>query len=353
MAPHRGRLHRRRSVPAAPGGHGRARGGRRYVSRARGDGPCPPPAPGTGHSPGRDGRPGTCRCYRLPAAPGAMLILRCPARLQCLEDALRRSLPRALPVYGAVLNINRGNPGDFEVAVDAWPDFGAVLARRSGEAPVDDCYWNLQAAFYRDVGAYRALLETPGCLRWDAAFHIFGLQDGVATVSQDIAAAKGVELEVTEYYTYLHPDPSTLPEPQLDPDVRVGTLSPAHAELLDATWAYGGNARSRQYLGELLERFPSLCLLDRAGEPLCWVLTDGFAAGAHGFTLPSQRRRGLMRVLTVLAARRALARGFPTYGHTATGNGAMQRLQEALGHRRLPGLCRFVLHNPALARAAP
>lgn len=42
------------------------------------------------------------------------------------------------------------------------------------QAPVDDSYWNLQAAFYRDVGAYRALLETPGCLRWDAAFHIFG-----------------------------------------------------------------------------------------------------------------------------------------------------------------------------------
>ena len=40
------------------------------------------------------------------------------------------------------------------------------------------------------------------------------LQDGVLTVSQDIALAKGVELEVTEYYTYLHPDPSTLPEPQ-------------------------------------------------------------------------------------------------------------------------------------------
>uniref|UniRef100_A0A8B9VMP1 Glycine N-acyltransferase-like protein n=1 Tax=Anas zonorhyncha TaxID=75864 RepID=A0A8B9VMP1_9AVES len=263
------------------------------------------------------------------------------------------ALTPAPQVYGAVLNINRGNPGDFEVAVDAWPDFGAVLARRSGEAPVDDSYWNLQAAFYRDVGAYRALLETPGCLRWDAAFHIFGLQDGVATVSQDIAAAKGVELEVTEYYTYLHPDPSTLPEPQLDPDVRLGTLSRAHVELLDSTWAYGGNAWSRRYLGELLERFPSLCLLSRAGEPLCWVLTDGFAAGAHGFTLPSQRRRGLMRVLTALAARRALARGFPAYGHTATGNGAMQRLQEALGHRRLPGLCRFVLHNPALARAAP
>lgn len=137
------------------------------------------------------------------------------------------------------------------------------------QAPLNDSYRNLCSAFYRDVGAYRALLESPGCLRWDSAFHILGgygenrgdkregrgrgdgsggggcasgtggagrvqgtgavwerggaeplllpspgLQDGVLTVSQDIALAKGVELEVTEYYTYLHPDPSTLPEPQ-------------------------------------------------------------------------------------------------------------------------------------------
>eukprot|EP00076_Gallus_gallus_P041563 XP_025007101.1 glycine N-acyltransferase-like protein 3 isoform X2 [Gallus gallus] len=282
-----------------------------------------------------------------------MRILTCPAHLQRLEAALRSSLPRALPVYGAVLNINRGNPGDFEVAVDAWPNFGAVLARRRGEAPLNDSYRNLCSAFYRDVGAYRALLESPGCLRWDSAFHIFGLQDGVLTVSQDIALAKGVELEVTEYYTYLHPDPSTLPEPQLDPDVQLGTLSPAHVELLDSTWPYGGNVWSRRYLGELLRRFPHLCLQDPAGNLLGWVLSDGFAAGAHGYTVPAQRRRGLMRALTIMAARRAHGRGFPVYGHTATDNRAMQRLQEELGHRRLPGMCRFVLHNPTLARAAP
>ncbi|OXB57420.1 hypothetical protein ASZ78_010135 [Callipepla squamata] len=280
-----------------------------------------------------------------------MQILTCPAQLQRLEAALRSSLPRALPVYGAVLNINRGNPGDFEVVVDAWPDFGAVLARRRGEAPVNDSYRSLNSAFYRDVGAYRALLESPGCLRWDAAFHIFGLQDGVVTVSQDIALAKGVELEVTEYYTYLHPDPSTLSEPQLDPDVQLGALSPAHVELLDSTWPYGGNTWSRRYLHELLQRFPHLCLQGPAGDLLCWVLSDGFGAGAHGYTVPAQRRRGLMRALTIMAARRAHARGFPVYGHTATGNRGMHRLQEELGHRRLPGLCRFVLHNPGLARA--
>ncbi|XP_021256882.1 glycine N-acyltransferase-like protein 3 [Numida meleagris] len=335
-----------------------------------------------------------------------MRILTCPAQLQRLEAALRSSLPRSLPVsnppprgawgrpvpslsplgvvpepasanpslagfchplerrvlglqvYGAVLNINRGNPGDFEVAVDTWPDFGAVLARRRGEAPVNDSYRSLHAAFYRDLGAYRALLESPGCMRWDTAFHIFGnegerLQDGVLTASQDMALVKGVELEVTEYYTYLHPDPSTLPEPHLDPDVQLGALNPAHVDLLDSTWPYGGNAWSRRYLGELLRRFPHLCLHGSAGEPLCWVLSDGFAAGAHGYTVPAQRRRGFMRALTIMAARRAHARGFPAYGHTATGNRGMQRLQEELGHRRLPGLCRFVLHNPSLARAAP
>ncbi|XP_046775014.1 uncharacterized protein LOC107049269 isoform X4 [Gallus gallus] len=180
-----------------------------------------------------------------------------------------------------------------------------------------------------------------------------GLQDGVLTVSQDIALAKGVELEVTEYYTYLHPDPSTLPEPQLDPDVQLGTLSPAHVELLNSTWPYGGNVWSRRYLGELLRRFPHLCLQDPAGNLLGWMLTNGFAAGTHGYIVPTQRRRGLMRALTIMAARQAHGRGFPVYGHTATDNRAMQRLLEELGHRRLPGLCYFVLYNPALARAAP
>ncbi|XP_061856280.1 glycine N-acyltransferase-like protein 3 [Colius striatus] len=282
-----------------------------------------------------------------------MLILRSPAQLQRLEGILRRSLPFALPVYGAVMNINRGNPGEFEVVVDSWPDFGAVLARRSGELPVDDCYRNIQAAFYRDVGAYRALLETPGCLRWDAAFHIIGLQEEVATVSQDIAGPKGVELQISEYYTYLHPDPSTLPEPRLPPGLQVGTLSPALVDLLNETWPYGGNARSRRYLAEVLSLYPNVCLRDGSGEPLSWALSDHFGSGAHAYTLPAHRRGGYMRLLTSLAARRAKARGFPSFGYTVPSNVAMQKLQEGLGHQRLPGVCRFILHNPNVGSVGP
>ncbi|XP_017584117.1 PREDICTED: LOW QUALITY PROTEIN: glycine N-acyltransferase-like protein 3 [Corvus brachyrhynchos] len=204
-----------------------------------------------------------------------MQILTHPAQLQRLEGILRKELlltPPLPQVFGAVLNINRGNPGQFEVLVDKWPEFGAVLARPSGEVPVNDGYWNTQAAFYRDLGAYRALLETPGCLRWDVAFTLIGLQDGVTTVSQDLAGRKGVELDIVEYYSYWHPDPSTMPEP---------------------------------------------------------------------------------RVALTVAAQRAQARGFPTFGHTALGNRPMQQLQELLGHQRLPGVCRYILHNPSLDRDGP
>lgn len=61
-------------------------------------------------------------------------------------------------------------------------------------------------------GAWRAVWEHRGAEPLPLPSP--GLQDGVLTVSQDIASAKGIDLEVTEYYTYLHTDTSTLPEPQ-------------------------------------------------------------------------------------------------------------------------------------------
>jgi len=150
------------------------------------------------------------------------------------------------------------------------------------------------------------------------------------------------------------PPPQTLTATgrRLDPGVRVGSLSPAHVDLVDETWAYGGNARSRRYLAEVVGGFPTLCLHEGSGGPFCWVLSDPFGAAAHGYTLPSHRRRGHMLVALGMAARRARARGFEAFGHTVPENRAMQRVLEELGYRQLPARCRYVLHNPGLARAA-
>ncbi|NWY22139.1 GLYL3 protein, partial [Aphelocoma coerulescens] len=207
-----------------------------------------------------------------------MQILTHPAQLQRLEGILRKSLPLALPVFGAVLNINRGNPGQFEVLVDKWPEFSAVLARPSGEVASGDTGHSRGRRWHGALACGRCAQSTRGC----------------------------PQVPVNDGYWNTQAAPA--------PGVRVGSLQPSHVDLLNNTWPYGGNARSRRYLAEILGRFPQVCLQDGSGEPVAWVLTDHFGTGTHSYTLPEQRRRGHMQVALTVAAQRAQARGFPTFG---------------------------------------
>ncbi|NXP62503.1 GLYL3 protein, partial [Chloropsis cyanopogon] len=222
-----------------------------------------------------------------------MQILTCPAQLQRLEGILRNSLPLALPVFGAVLNINRGNPGQYEVLVDKWPEFGAVLARPSGEVASGDM-GHCRRGVTRRAGTCQVCSEHP----W-------------------VPPGAG-ERRLLEHAGGVLPGPGRPPlTPALArpaPGVRVGSLSPWHVDLLNETWPYGGNARSRRYLAEILGRFPQVCLQDSSGQPISWVLTDHFGTGTHSYTLPEHRRHGHMQVALTVAAQRAHARGFPTFG---------------------------------------
>ncbi|XP_037757415.1 glycine-N-acyltransferase-like protein 3 [Chelonia mydas] len=142
-----------------------------------------------------------------------MLILSRSSKLRLLEGTLRRHLPETLPVLGAVMTINHRNPAGYEVLVDSWPEFKAVLTRPYREqvaSDVSDFYTNMYAAFYRDLGAYWALLGN--AVNWSQAFWSHGLQDGVYEACRDISVAKGVQLEASRYFTYLHLDPSSMPE---------------------------------------------------------------------------------------------------------------------------------------------
>ncbi|NXK68660.1 GLYL3 protein, partial [Sylvietta virens] len=217
-----------------------------------------------------------------------MKILTCPAQLQRLEGILRKSLPLALPVFGAVLNINRGNPGHSEVLVDKWPEFGAVLARPSGEVASGD------------MGhSRRGVTPCPGMCQ---------------VCSEHPWVSPGAAPDPCPHMGPPPSPPLTPALPRPAPGVRLGSLSPSHVDLLNDTWPYGGNARSRRYLAELLGRFPQVCLQDSSGQPVAWVLTDHFGTGTHSYTLPEQRRRGHMQVALTVAAQRAHARGFPTFG---------------------------------------
>ncbi|KFQ37288.1 Glycine N-acyltransferase-like 3, partial [Mesitornis unicolor] len=126
-----------------------------------------------------------------------MQILTCPVQLQRLEEALRRSLPATLPVLGTVMTIALGNPASYEVLVDSWPHFGVVLTRLRPEENKDpgDFYTNQLTVYYRDEGAWRALLRGTKAVGWTKAFQIHGMQEGMYQAMRQAADAKGLRME--------------------------------------------------------------------------------------------------------------------------------------------------------------
>ncbi|NXY24290.1 GLYL3 protein, partial [Atrichornis clamosus] len=126
-----------------------------------------------------------------------MLILRCPAQLQLLEEILRKSLPTTLPVLGTVMTVARGNPAAHEVLVDSWPHFSIVLTRLRPEEHRDpgDFYTNQLAVFYRDEGALQALLEGTEAVGHARAFQMLGMQEGLDEAVQKVAGARGLKVE--------------------------------------------------------------------------------------------------------------------------------------------------------------
>ncbi|KAF1403376.1 Glycine N-acyltransferase-like protein 3, partial [Spheniscus magellanicus] len=123
-----------------------------------------------------------------------MLILTCPGQLQRLEEALRRSLPFSLPVTGTPGTpllpppphpAGDGDPGDLCSLPSILPEH-----RDPG-----DFYANQLTVYYRDEGAWRALLGGTEAVGWTRAFQMQGMQEGMYEAVREAADAKGLRLE--------------------------------------------------------------------------------------------------------------------------------------------------------------
>uniref|UniRef100_A0A670HVH0 Glycine N-acyltransferase-like protein n=1 Tax=Podarcis muralis TaxID=64176 RepID=A0A670HVH0_PODMU len=274
-----------------------------------------------------------------------------------------------LKVYGAVLNINRGNPFRKEVVVDSWPEFKAVITRRQRTVYDDlDHFTNAYAAFYKDQQAYQALLENPDTVNWEQVFQIQGLQDGLYDASQAVASSKLVDVKRSCFQMVIHPDPDTLPEYvfpvfvctlwilqhilsgeiffRLVPPPKLASLEVSHASLLNSTWSRGGSEQCRKYLASLISCFPSTCVLDEGGCPIAWGLTDQFATMIHGYTLPEYRRKGYNRLIATVLAKKLHSQGFPAQGNVLEDNVPSVTLLKSMNAQFLP--CQFVrlIHTP-------
>uniref|UniRef100_A0A8D0F9I5 Glycine N-acyltransferase-like protein n=1 Tax=Strix occidentalis caurina TaxID=311401 RepID=A0A8D0F9I5_STROC len=295
-----------------------------------------------------------------------MLILTCPGHLRRLEEALRRSLPATLPVLGTVMTVARGNPASHEVLVDSWPHFSVVLTRLRPEENKDpgDFYTNQLTAYYRDEGAWRALLGGTEAVGWTRAFQIHGKPDtgiwggGVCRGTPGSAVTQRVPNPLPGCSSSPvpslqgvcvwggctcrsprppHPNLSTLPCSRVPPGLRLAPVSPSHIPLLNATWAFGGNTRSRRFLLRVVQALPSACLLAPHGRPVSWSLLDPLGTLSHGYTLPAWRGQGLSGVTLGALGRVLHARGFPIYCGVLPHNTPSQRAVRAVGFLPQPG----------------
>ncbi|XP_003468014.1 glycine N-acyltransferase-like protein 3 [Cavia porcellus] len=272
-----------------------------------------------------------------------MLVLNCSTKLLALEKILKSHFPESLKVYGAVMNINRGNPFQKEIVLDSWPDFKAVITRRQREAEADnlDHYTNAYAVFYKDIRAYHQLLEEPGVINWDQVFQIQGLQSEIYDVSKVVANAKQLDIKLSSFKAVHFSPISSLPDTSfltVSPP-RLTHLSVNDADLLNRTWSRGGNKQCLRYIAKLISCFPSVCVRDEKGNPVSWGITDQFATMCHGYTLPDHRRKGYSRLVALTLARKLQSRGFPSQGNVRDDNEASINLLKSIHAEFLP--CRF------------
>ncbi|XP_070275474.1 glycine N-acyltransferase-like protein 3 [Myotis yumanensis] len=281
-----------------------------------------------------------------------MLVLNCATKLLTLEKVLKSHFPESLKVYGAVMNINRGNPFQKEVVLDSWPDFKAVITRRQKEAETDnlDHYTNGYAVFYKDVRAYRRLLEERDVINWDQVFHIQGLQSELYDVSKAVANSKRLDVKLSSSKAVRLSVVSAPPDTSLlrTSPPRLTYLSVADADLLNRTWSRGGNEQCLRYIANLISCFPSVCVRDEKGSPVSWSITDQFATMCHGYTLPEHRRKGYSRLVAFTLAWKLHSRGFPAQGNVLDDNVASISLLKTIKAEFLP--CRF--HRLILTPAA-
>uniref|UniRef100_A0A8D2CSN1 Glycine N-acyltransferase-like protein n=1 Tax=Sciurus vulgaris TaxID=55149 RepID=A0A8D2CSN1_SCIVU len=272
-----------------------------------------------------------------------MLVLNCSTKLLMLEKILKNYFPESLKVYGAVMNINRGNPFQKEVVLDSWPDFKAVITRRQREAETDnfDHYTNAYAVFYKDVRAYQQLLEEHDVINWDQVFQIQGLQSELYDTSKVVANSKQLDIKLTSFKAVHFSPVSSLPDTSFltGSSPRLTYLSVADADLLNRTWSRGGNEQCLRYITKLISCFPSVCVRDDKGNPVSWSITDQFATMCHGYTLPDHRRKGYSRLVAITLARKLQSRGFPSQGNVLDDNMASINLLKSVHAEFLP--CRF------------
>ncbi|KAG9335855.1 hypothetical protein JZ751_003612 [Albula glossodonta] len=256
--------------------------------------------------------------------------------LKLAEYTLKELFPESLKVYGCLFNINRGKPHNLEVIADSWPDFKVIICKprqQSQQGPRDrEGDFNIHHIYSKDKESLQKLLGVCGVINWRRFTLLAGLDIKHVDAVKEHACCNGTPTKTEAImFVLMLQDASHLMQLQSDVTGRVVPLTPAHAELINSTWKYGGDRSSFNSVLSYISNYPSLCVLGEEGRPVSWLLLYQHSALGLLYTLPEYRRRGYARLLVTTMARRLLDDGRPVYCFVEEGNTLSYRLFTSLG----------------------
>ncbi|XP_053416072.1 glycine N-acyltransferase-like [Nycticebus coucang] len=285
-----------------------------------------------------------------------MSLLQGAKVLQTLEEALRKSLPASIKVYGTVFHIRQGNPFKLKALVDKWPDFNTVVVRPQEQDMIDDLdhYTNTYQIYSKDPQDCQEFLGSPDIINWKQHLQIQSSQPSLNEVIQHLAATKSFKVKQTQRILYIAPEtakklvPSLMDTQNLPPTdgkpkpikqemFKLSSMDLTHAALVNKLWSFGGNERSQKFIERCIQAFPSTCLLGPEGTPVSWNLMDQTGEMRMAGTIPEYRLHGLVSYVVYSQGQTMDRLGFPVYSHVDNNNKAMQKMSHNLHHIPIPG----------------
>ncbi|XP_058926518.1 glycine N-acyltransferase-like [Kogia breviceps] len=284
-----------------------------------------------------------------------MLHLQGPQMLQMLEKYLRKSLPESLKVYGTTFHMNQGNTFKLKALVDKWPDFNTVVIRPQEQEMTDDLdpYTNTYQVYSKDPKKCQEFLGLPEVINWKQHLQIQSSQSSLDDVIKNLAAIKLGKVKRTQCFLYMVSETakklatSLLDAKNISPNgdkyksihqkvLKLSSLDPTHAALVNKFWHFGGNERSQRFIERCIRAFPTFCLLGPEGTPVSWALMDQTGELRMAGTIPEYRAQGLITYLTYVQVQALDKLGFPMYSHVDRANHIMQKLNFNLQNISVP-----------------
>ncbi|XP_007124813.1 glycine N-acyltransferase-like [Physeter macrocephalus] len=284
-----------------------------------------------------------------------MLHLQGPQMLQMLEKYLRKSLPESLKVYGTTFHMNQGNTFKLKALVDKWPDFNTVVIRPQEQEMTDDLdpYTNTYQVYSKDPKKCQEFLGLPEVINWKQHLQIQSSQSSLDDVIKNLAAIKLGKVKRTQCFLYMVSETakklatSFLDAKNVSPNgdkyksihqkvLKLSSLDPTHAALVNKFWHFGGNERSQRFIERCIRAFPTFCLLGPEGTPVSWALMDQTGELRMAGTIPEYRAQGLITYLTYVQVQALDKLGFPMYSHVDRANHIMQKLNFNLQNISVP-----------------